>query len=297
MEANTKEPHGQELPKRADEINLIYALMLLVPKNLLSFLTGWLARLRLPEGLQQKANRIFVWLFRIDMSEAEQPLAQYRTIEEVFTRGLAKEARPIASEPVSPADGTLSLIQPVTHGVTLQAKGIRYYVDELVGSEEELDYQWAATIYLAPHNYHRVHSPVAGRLVEVRHIPGELWPVNRPFVGLVPRLFVRNERLVFDIHPEGGGRVMVVMVGALNVGRMRTPYVEGLLTNSGGEFQKEGVVQPYALAHTIAAGAELGTFMLGSTAVVIWDREAAKDLVVEPVLQARSIRMGESLFR
>ena len=49
----------------------------------------------------------------------------------------------------------------------------------------------------------------------MRYIPGELWPVNKPAVNYVPKLFCRNERLVFTIETPKG-KVHAVMVGALN---------------------------------------------------------------------------------
>ena len=63
------------------------------------------------------------------------------------------------------------------------------------------------TIYLAPHNYHRVHSPLAGKLESITYIPGDLWPVNPPVVKQIPRVFSRNERVVFEIITENNNRV------------------------------------------------------------------------------------------
>ena len=47
----------------------------------------------------------------------------------------------------------------------------------------------------------------------------------------ISRLFATNERLVFDYVVEGGGKVFVVMVGALNVGRMQTRVWPEFATN------------------------------------------------------------------
>ena len=57
-----------------------------------------------------------------------------------------------------------------------------------------------ATIYLAPHNYHRVHAPYGAELVATTEVPGALFSVNGVTEAHVPRLFARNERLV--LRPE-----------------------------------------------------------------------------------------------
>ncbi len=53
-----------------------------------------------------------------------------------------------------------------------------------------------ATIYLSPKDYHRVHMPIAGKLLSSRYIPGELFSVNDQTAQALPGLFARNERLV-----------------------------------------------------------------------------------------------------
>jgi hypothetical protein len=109
-----------------------------------------------------------------------------------------------AAEVVSPADGMLVKSLPIQDGRAIQAKGISYSAESLVFGDQkspsDFNPAWFQTVYLAPHNYHRVHSPVAGKLTAIRHIPGKLWPVNEQFVGLIPQLFTTNERLVFDIE-------------------------------------------------------------------------------------------------
>src|SRR5690606_35290797 len=138
----------------------------------------------------------------------------YRTIEDVFTRKLKPEIRPNRGTVVSPADGFLSLSAPTVANAALQVKGLSYDLQGLMG-QVETRFAWFCTIYLAPHNYHRVHSPIDARLTAIRYIPGSLWPVNQPFVRHLPRLFSRNERLIFELTTEHKARVYVAMVGAL----------------------------------------------------------------------------------
>lgn len=268
-----------------------------VPKNLVSWLTGFLVRLRLPFGLQKVLNLLFVRLFGIDMAEAEQPLDAYRCIEDVFIRKLKPGARHTQAVVCSPADGILSISAPSHNGDAVQVKGLTYRLDELVfGARRKEELAWYATVYLAPHNYHRVHAPVSGVVESIRYFPGELWPVNKPAVRTVPGLFVRNERLVFDFRLDGGGRCHVAMVGALNVGRMTSPLLPDFCTNA---FHRQLGASPREwteLTRVTKAGDELGTFLLGSTVVVVFDQEAARRFRFVQTEKNAPILMGHSLL-
>jgi phosphatidylserine decarboxylase len=137
--------------------------------------------------------------------------------------------------------------------------------------------------------YHRVHSPVDGRIVSWRYIPGRLFPVNSLAVRHVPGLFAVNERVSIVIESPAHGRVAVVLVGAANVGRISLAF-SSLVTNTGGAALHETPEAPIA----IRRGDELGAFNLGSTVVL---------LIADPRLEAASsvapgdlVRMGQPLF-
>lgn len=254
----------------------IYRLVRALPRPLLSRLVGWLVRLRLPAVLSLPLVRTFVRLARIDMSEAELPIDAYRTIEDVFARRLKPDARIICGDISSPSDGVLTLSEPVHEGSTMQVKGLAYSVNELLHGDHvktaDTKPAHALTVYLSPRNYHRVHSPVSGVVREIRYFPGDLWPVNEKFIRLVPSLFVRNERLVLRIDMPERGVVHVVMVGALNVGRMTTPLLPDFVSNATSARKPFTV----AMNHDVRPGDELGVFLLGSTVVMIFDEVAAE---------------------
>jgi phosphatidylserine decarboxylase len=222
----------------------------------------------------------FVNLFDVDVTEIERSVPDgFETFNDFFTRELAGDARPVDPDDsviVSPADGTLSAAGQIEGQQLFQAKGKRYSLDDLLATDLDEARQFVdgsfATIYLAPHNYHRVHAPLAGRLLTARHVPGDLFSVNAATVSLLPRLFCRNERLIcrFDTVV---GPVAVILVGALNVGSITTPWT--------GELRprKRGVVSELALAETpsrqVGKGGLLGWFNLGSTVIVLLPPGAA----------------------
>jgi phosphatidylserine decarboxylase len=151
-------------------------------------------------------------------------------------------------------------------------KGRPYQVDELVGDAEEAKrYEGGqgCVVYLSPRDYHRVHSPVEGKIVAVRSMPGDYYPVNAIGVRHVHNLFVRNRRvaIVIDTPPESGfGRVTVVMVAAMVVGRIT-------VLGSDTRDVPPGV-HPYDPPIAVGRGDEIGIFRLGSTAVVFFEPKA-----------------------
>lgn len=291
----------------------------------MSLVTGWGARLKLPGPLQKWANTLFVRIFRLNMGEAQMASpAAYASIEDLFIRHLRPGVRPVHSRYASPADGYLAWSSSLRHGAAIQAKGIDYDPAELVwGGDaalhgaEAAEFRWFTTVYLAPHNYHRVHAPVSGLIRAVRYIPGDLWPVNAPFVQFFPDLFLRNERLVFDIvltadlegNKSNSGVMMahVVMVGAFNVGRMTTHLLPDFSTNSLlglPQLQRTWHLNGASeLGHgasggmvSVGAGDELGAFLLGSTVVIVLNEAATKFLKPVQAAGNRPILMGQSLM-
>lgn len=288
-------------------MNFVALLFHLLPKNLISFITGVVVRVELPRPLSTWVCRGFAGVFKLNMAEAVLPVTSFKSIEDVFVRALKPGLRPMATPIGSPADGYLARSAPADKGTAVQAKGLFYSLPVLVAGDgatagtapKAEDLAWYQTIYLAPHNYHRVHAPFSGVVTAVRYLPGMLWPVNVPFVARIPRLFNRNERLVFDFQLTTGGRAWVVMVGAFNVGRMMTPLAPEIVTN-GSDRQLGPKVQDISMTRNVTGGDELGTFMLGSTVILVYDKRAIDGLAPRHVFQAEGngpILMGQTLTR
>jgi phosphatidylserine decarboxylase len=240
--------------------------------------------------------RAYIRAYKVDMSEVADPLTAFPSFNAFFTRRLRTGARPICTEPdavVSPCDSRVAAIAPVPEtGLIEQIKGRTYTVPALLGSTEDaLAFARGthATLYLSPSMYHRVHSPVDGRIVSWRYLPGRLFPVNTVAVRHVEGLFTVNERIAVFIETKEFGKVAVVLVGATNVGRISLSFT-GLVTNSGHAAGETRPPQPIP----IARGAELGAFNLGSTVVLL-----VEDSKLKPagVAAGGLVRMGEPLWR
>jgi len=121
-----------------------------------------------------------------------------------------------------------------------------------------------AIVYLSPRDYHRVHAPIGGRITRVRSLPGDYFPVNSIGERHVPSLFSTNRRVAIVVDTASRGRVTVVMVGAMIVGRITVSAVDARDVPLG-----DHVIDP-PLA--VACGDEIGMFHLGSTAVVFVEK-------------------------
>jgi phosphatidylserine decarboxylase len=214
--------------------------------------------------------RYFLGKYTIDMREAqiEDPYA-YASFNDFFTRALKDGARPINAEQniiASPADGTIAQLGRIDQQQMLQAKGMYFNLSSLLGNDAELTQRFTdghfATVYLAPHNYHRVHMPLAGKLIQSIYIPGRLFSVNRMTSQLIPNLYARNERLVLVFETQHGP-MAVILVGALIVGSIQTVWMNSPIRSH--QIENSAPSRDIVLEK----GAELGHFQLGSTVIVL----------------------------
>jgi len=267
-----------------------------LPQKLLAALVFRISRCTWP-AIKSPLIRWFTNHYQIDLAEAKQPnLDAYSSFNDFFTRALRQDARPIAGDEqtvVSPADGYLTEFGNAAAGRLLQAKGMDYRLDELLGEPREgavdLVLGTFATIYLAPHNYHRVHMPIAGTLKRTRYVPGRRFSVNSQTVSRIPRLFCRNERVVcwFD---TAVGPMAVVLVGALNVSSISTRWLGEIPSAGPRLWHDAGPPQ-----RRYGRGDEIGHFNLGSTVIVLLPPAAL--IWNEGLTTDGPLRLGQSLGR
>ncbi len=208
-------------------MSLTLELLHILPKNLISRATGALSSVRFPPALNRRIISWFVNRYGVNVSEAEHPIEHYPSLGEFFVRNLKAGCRPIDGESVSPVDGAISEQGVIENGTLLQVKGRTYPLDELIGRKElaaRFEGGYFLTIYLAPGDYHHIHSPVSGEISEFIAIPGTLWPVNPESVQRISKVFCRNERVISLIETRDFGMVAVVKVGATNVGSIALAY-------------------------------------------------------------------------
>ncbi|MBF0236494.1 MAG: phosphatidylserine decarboxylase [SAR324 cluster bacterium] len=272
---------------------LSYYLLWLLPKNLFSRLCGTIANLELPPQMLQVLIRAFIRAFKIDMSEYIKGVEEYRTFNEFFTRQLKPDARtidPRRDALISPVDGTIGEYGDIVQGILLQAKGITYTLSDLLNDHEKArEYEGGKfmTIYLAPHNYHRIHSMADGEILHFTYIPGALWTVSAVGVKHIPGLFARNERIISYIQMKSG-ECALVKVGATIVGKIKVRYSEVESNTPGVSPGSWKLNDPYP----VRRGEELGLFEMGSTVVCLYKRDQIK---WDNVYIGKTVRMGNVL--
>lgn len=243
-------------------------------RRALSLFVGRLTDLRIPTFLRTPVYRAFCAVAGIgpsDLEDVRLSLRDFPSVGAFFVRELREGARPFPSDPhvlPSPVDGRVQSIERVHGDSLLQAKGQTYEVRDLlagVGQDIDLEGAHAWTIYLSPRDYHRIHAPDDLELREVVWVPGSRYSVDPRVLARVPRVLSTNERCVLRCETSEGP-FLLVLVGALNVGRMR---VVGVRAENAGR-QDPG--------RTFARGAELARFEMGSTIVLLQPPGAATPL-------------------
>lgn len=271
----------------------------LAPQHGISRLAGLLANSR-TVWFKNLFIAWFIKRYQVDMTEAEQPERElYLSFNDFFTRALRADARPVAADTqliICPADGVISEIGEISGDRLLQAKGKAFSLLALLGGNPDDAAQFQngsfATVYLSPKDYHRVHMPLAGRLLKMIYLPGKLFSVNQTTSESVPDLFARNERLVC-IFATDAGLVAQILVGAMVVAAISTVWsgqiCPGTATRQEVDYRSQ---QP---AIQLAKAAEMGRFSLGSTVIVLFGPAA---IVLNQHLRSGSaVRIGTELAR
>ena len=271
-------------------------------RKTLSSVVGWLADRRIPRALRAPLFGTYARFYDVDLGEVRLPLEEHPSLAQFFVRRLRDGARPFPAEAEvlpAPCDGRLQACDPIRSGSVLQAKGRAYPVREILaglGDDVDLEGGHAWTIYLSPRDYHRVHTPLTGGLSAVRWTDGARYSVAPKVLAAREKVLSVNERAVLRLD-GGHGPLFLVMVGALNVGRIRVVGIEAQrdgwnAQRDGRNARHSGVLTP---PKELARGDELARFEMGSTVVLI---APPKSYVPAAELSlGQAIRMGQVIGR
>jgi phosphatidylserine decarboxylase len=274
---------------------LFIYLQKVLPSRLLARLAYRLARSR-ARWVKNLLIGAFVRLYPVDLMEMDKSTPfEYVSLNAFFTRSLKADARPISAEPsvvCCPADGIVQQAGTVQDGKLIQAKGMSYRLVDLLGADTAAEFDGGAflTIYLAPHNYHRVHAPLGGAIRRVHFIPGKRYAVNKTTARHLPGLFAMNERLACYCAGELSP-YWLVFVGAMNVSSISTAWsgeIEPFDEPRQWTYSRTG-------AMTLNKGDYFGHFNMGSTVIVVFPRNVVS---LSDALQPGVIlRMGQEVGR
>ena len=212
-------------------------LELLVKRAAFSRWYGW----RMDAPASKKRIAPFIQKYGLDPAEFAAAVDSYASFNEFFFRKLRPEARPIDPAPESvifPADGRHLGFQNVADIPGVFVKGQHFDIPALVGSDALGAKYREGTLVLSrlcPVDYHRFHFPCAGVPGEPRLINGPLYSVNP--IALRRRLAFlwENKRVLTELVTPQLGTVLIIEVGATNVGSIVQTMIPGVPVAKGDE--------------------------------------------------------------
>lgn len=258
-------------------------------RRLLRSLTNKQGR-KFDSALSVKSIKPFIRFHNLDLSEVRDPLDSFKTFNQFFYRKLKPDARPVQNaEPGAvccAADSRATMYRSVSKATQIWIKGREFTIKRLFGDAypnmvDRFNDASIAIFRLAPQDYHRFHSPVAGTVGKSKTIDGEYYTVNPMAIRSALDVFGENVRVLTPIETADFGTVMFVAVGAMMVGST-------VMTVKDGEH--------------VERGQELGYFQFGgSTCLVLFQKDC---MVFDDDLLSNSeqaietlVRVGQSLGR
>ncbi|HYK71767.1 MAG TPA: phosphatidylserine decarboxylase [Pseudoneobacillus sp.] len=218
----------------------------------------------------------FAKTYKINTNEMANPLQTYPTLHDFFIRKLKDNTRPIHSEETSvtsPVDAIIEDIGNIQSDSMIKVKGKIYSITEMLGSIEKAAPYVNGTymiFYLSPSHYHRIHSPVNGKVIDQWELGGKSYPVNKWGLKYGNAPLSKNYRSITEIDVLGH-QVAVVKVGAMFVNSIE-------LTHPNESLLK---------------GRELAYFTFGSTVILLFQENHFS--LLPSIKTPHPIKMGEKI--
>ncbi len=274
---------------------IILCFCFFLPGRLISLLVGYIAGKRLPQSFLEFIIKLYCRRYGVNTDDIRYPDEGFKTFDEFFTRKLKDGVRTVDGEKeavVSPVDGRVEQFGEISACTMIQAKGIDYLLSELIPDDHMNRYfinGFYITLYLSPADYHRIHSPLDGKVAGYSYYPGKKFPVRPYVVNSIRGLYSRNERLISYISC-GCGLAAVCKVGAMNVGKITLscggPVAPDLRKKSGTFLYQNDT------GTSVQKGDELGIFHLGSTVILLFMKDRIK---FEDLCPGQKVRFGQRI--
>lgn len=218
-----------------------------------AFFSRWYGR-RMDSPRSRAKIMPFIERYGVDPREFERSPGEFASFNEFFARKLVPEARPVDAREgiiVLPADGRHLAIPDASACEDFFVKGQRFDVKALLGGDTVLSSRFAAGSVLisrlCPVDYHRFHFPLSGTPGEPRLVNGPLFSVSPIALRVRPTILWENKRFITVLKTTALGDVLLLEIGATNVG---------------------SVIQTCARGQAVTKGAEKGFFRFGGSTVI-----------------------------
>ncbi len=283
-EIESEEIYGEKWLRWAYESRVgRVSVEVLAKRALFSKLFGW--RMSLPSSRARVLP--FIDDYGIDASEFADEPDSYQSFNEFFYRKLKDMARPVDADPgsvVFPADGRHLGFADLSRCDGVFVKGQRFDLPSLLENSalaERYAHGSAVLSRLCPVDYHRYHFCADGTPSAARVAQGSLYSVSPVALRRNLQLLTENKRVITELRTECLGTVLVMEIGATNVGTIR---------------------QSFRAEAPVVKGAEKGWFEFGGSAVMTFFEPGRVELAAD-LLQHSSeqrevyAKMGDTLGR
>ena len=213
------------------------ALELFVKRSLFSRWYGW----RMDRPASRDRVLPFIEKYHLDTREFAAPPESFATFNEFFYRKLKPASRPIDATPGTltfPADGRHLGFQNVSELDGIFVKGQRFSLPELLQDPALAERYAHGTLILSrlcPVDYHRFHFPAAGTPGPTRLLNGPLYSVNPIALRRNISYLWQNKRCLTPLETTDHGTILLMEIGATNVGSILQTHPPGQPAAKGAE--------------------------------------------------------------
>ncbi|MCJ1462034.1 hypothetical protein MMC07_000634 [Pseudocyphellaria aurata] len=243
-----------------------------------------------------------------NINEYIVPRGGWRTFNDFFARSTKPGYRPIASlcdskVIVSPADSTFDEKFPVTAGSKVNIKNVEWDIHDLLQGSKYAD-QFKGGVFthqfLNTFDYHRQHTPVDGKVIEARIIPGqaylEVTVHTDPDTGKSKLKGQRaahgkpNDAVNADVNaPDNAGYQFLQCRGLVVIDN---PVIGKVAVLPIGMAQVSSVIITAEEGKELRKGEEISYFQFGGSDIVIVFQERAH---VDLATDKKHYKMGEKI--
>ena len=156
---------------------------------------------------------------------------------------------------------------------------------------DELEGGIFITIYLAPTDYHRIHCPLAGKIIKSNHMGDSLYSVNLNAQTSIPLCTLKMKGPVWSFNQVEFSYGLVA-VGASIVGSI-VPFWEKRDLKKRSSFKESWNNGPEEDSKIVNKGQELAYFKMGSTVILLFPKVAK--LNINSLYQNKTVKFGERL--
>ena len=213
------------------------ALNALVKRTWFSRWYGW----RMDRPASRSKIQPFIDEYRVDPTEFVTAPQDFESFNAFFSRSLQPSARPVQPDPqaiVFPADGRHLCVPNLSQCQGLFVKGQMFDLASLLQDKPlAAEFSGGSLLLsrLCPVDYHRFHFPATGRAGPTRVVNGPLFSVNPIALCQNIQILVTNKRALTVLETDTLGKVLLLEIGATNVGSICQTYESDSMVSKGDE--------------------------------------------------------------